>query len=66
MCLEFYHDPAKQAAFKKTKVELALTELELTNTDMLLIVEKEIRRGSCHSTNGYAKPNKKYLKDYNK
>ena len=55
MCLEIYElDPAKflsapglawQAAFKKTKVKLDV----LTDIDMLLMVEKGIRGGICHS-----------------
>ena len=55
MCLEIYElDPAKflsapglawQAALKKTKVKLDL----LTDIDMLLMVEKGIRGGICHS-----------------
>ena len=55
MCLEIYElDPAKflldpglawQAALKKTKVKLHL----LTNINMLLMVEKDIRGGIHHS-----------------
>ena len=33
---------------------------------MLLIVEKGIRRGICHSIYRYAKANNKYMKDYDK
>ena len=72
MCLEIYElDPAKflsapglawQAALKKTKVKLDL----LTDIDMLLMVEKGIRGGICHSIYRYAKANNKYLKDYDK
>ena len=61
MCLEVYElDPAIflsdpelawQAALKKTKVKLNL----LTDSHMLLIVEKGIRGGICHSTYEYAK-----------
>ena len=49
-------DPAKflsapelawQAALKETKIKLNL----LTDIDMLLMVEKGIRRGICHSIN---------------
>ena len=55
MCIEIYRlDPAKlfsasglawQAALKKTKVKLDL----LTDIDILLMVEKGIRGGICHS-----------------
>ena len=55
VCLEIYRlDPipflsapglALQAAVKKTKVKLNL----LTDTDMLLIIEKGIRVGICHT-----------------
>ena len=31
---------------------------------MLLMVEKGIRGGICHSIYRYAKANKKYMKDY--
>ena len=51
-----------QAALKKTKVKLDL----LTDIDMLLMVEKGIRGGICHSIYRYAKANNKYMKDYDK
>ena len=72
MFLKIYElDPAKflsapgltwHAAVKKTKVKLVL----LTDIDMLLMVEKGIRGGICHSIDQYAKANKKYMKDYYK
>ena len=72
MCLEIYElDPAKkfpasglawQGALKKAKVKLNL----LTDIDLLLIVEKCIRGGIRHSIYRYAKPNNKYMKDYDK
>ena len=59
MYLEIYElDPAKflsapglawHAALKKTKVKLEL----LTEIDMLLMVEKGIREGLCHSIKRY-------------
>ena len=51
-----------QACLKKTEVELKL----LTNVEMLLIVEKGIRRGICHAIHRYAKANNKYMKSYDK
>ena len=61
MCLEIYElEPAKflsapeltwQATLKKTKVKLEL----LPDIHMLLMVEKGIRGGICHSTYKYAK-----------
>ena len=33
---------------------------------MLLMVEKGIRGGICHSIHRYAKANNKYMKDYDK
>ena len=61
MCLEIYElEPAKflsapeltwQATLKKTKVKLEL----LPDIHMLLMVEKFIRGGICHSTYKYAK-----------
>ena len=44
---------------KKIKVKLDL----LTDIDMLLMVEKGIKRGICHSIYRYAKSNNKYMKD---
>ena len=72
MCLEVYEfDPAKfisapglawKAALKKTKVKLDL----LTDIDMLLMVEKGIKGGICHSIYRYVKGNNTYMKDYDK
>ena len=53
---------AWQAALKKTKVKLDL----LPDIDMLLMVEKGIRGGICHSIYRYAKTNNKYMKDHDK
>ena len=53
---------AQQANFKKTKVKLDL----LTDIDILLMVQKGIRGGICHSIYRYAKANNKYMKDYDK
>ena len=62
-CIEIYElDPAHflsapglawQACLKKTEVKLEL----LTNVDMLLMVEKGIRRGICHAIHRYEKAN---------
>ena len=70
MCLKTYNlNPAKflstpglawQAAFKKNKVKLDL----FIDTNMLSMVEKGIRGGTCHSIYRYAKANNKYMKDY--
>ena len=72
MCFEIYElDSARfltapglawQVALKKTKAKLDL----LIDIDMLLIVQKGIRRGICHSIYQYAKANNKYMKDYDK
>ena len=50
-----------EACLKKTGVRLKL----LTDIDMLLIVEKEIRDGICHAIHRYVKTNNKYMKNYN-
>ena len=72
MCFEIYEVGAAkflsapglawQEASKKTKVESDL----LTDIDMLLMLEKGIRKGICHSIYRYAKANNKYMKDYDK
>ena len=51
---------AWHAALKKTKVKLDL----LTDINVLLMVEKGIRGGICHSIFQYAKADDKYMKDY--
>ena len=53
---------AWQAALEKTKVKLDL----LIDTEMLLMIDKGIRGGICHSIYQNAKANNKYIKDYNK
>ena len=68
MCLEIYKlDSSKifsvavltwQAALKKTKVKLDL----LTDIHVLLMIEKVIRGGICHSIYRYTKANNKYMK----
>ena len=52
---------AWQACLKMTKVESEL----LTNTGMLLMVEKGTRGGICQAIHRYSKANK-YMKNYNK
>ena len=50
------------ASLKKTKVKLDL----LTDIDMLLIVEKDIRGEICRTIHHYGKANNKYMKNYDK
>ena len=47
--------------FKKTGIKLKL----LTDVNMLLMAEKGIRGGICHSIHRYAEENSKYMKNYN-
>ena len=63
MCLEIYGldlvyfvsapGLAWQACLKKTEVKLEL----ITHYDMLLMIEKRIRGGTCQATHKYAKAN---------
>ena len=72
MCIKVYGlDPAYflsalglawQACLKKTGVKLEL----LKDVDMLLMIEKGVRRGICHSVHRHAKANNKYMKSYDK
>ena len=69
MCLNIYKlDPiyfvsapelAWQAFLKRTGVKL-------TNYDLILMIEKEIRGAICQATHRYAKSNNKYPKNYAK
>ena len=71
-CIEIYKlDPAHflspprlawQTCLKKTKLNLEL----LTDIDILLMTEVEIRCGMCQSIYRYAKANNKYMKNYKK
>ena len=71
-CIKVYElDPAHflslpglawQACLKKTNIKLVL----LTDYDMLLMIEEEIRGGICHSIHRYVKANNKYMKNYDK
>ena len=72
MCMKVYElDPscflsapglAWQACLKETGVKLEL----ITDVDMLLMIEKGIRGGICHSVHRHAMPNNKYMKNYDK
>ena len=72
MCIKVYGlDPvyflsapglAWQASLNKTGVKLQL----ITDVDMLLMIEKEIRGGICHSIYRHAKANNSYMKIYDK
>ena len=53
---------AWDACLKMTGVNLEL----LSNIDMLLMIEKEIRGGISIISNRYGKANNKYMKDFNK
>ena len=59
---DFFPELAWKAALKKTRVKLDL----LTDINMLLMEEKCIRGGMCHSIYRYAKANNKCMKDSDK
>ena len=63
MCLEIFFNRwiSLASSFKKVKVKLEL----LTDIDVLLIVEKGIRGGICHSLHRSAKVNNNYMKNFN-
>ena len=71
-CIQIYEiDPAHlrsapglawQVCLKNTGVKLEL----LTDINMSLMIEKEIRRGIFHAILRYAKANNKYMKNYDK
>ena len=52
---------AWQACLKNARIKLKL----LTDINMLMMIEKEIRVGICHAIHKYAKGNNKYMKNYN-
>ena len=56
------HGLAWQACLKKTEVKLEL----LTDINMLLMVEKEIRGRICHAIHRNAKANNKFMKNFDK
>ena len=70
LCIETYKlDPAyflslpglaRQACLKGSKIKLEL----ISDIDIILFLEKGIRRGICHSVFTNAKANNKYMKDY--
>ena len=72
ICLDIYElDPvyfvsppglACQACLKKTEVKLEL----LTDYDMILMIEKDVRGGICQATHQHAKENNKHLKNFEK
>ena len=53
---------ARQACLKKTGIELELS----TDNNMVLMIEKVIRRGIIHAIHRYAEANNKYMKTYDK
>ena len=60
ICVFKYTNFVPSLALKEIKVKLDL----LTDIGMLLMVEKCIRGGICHSIYPYPKAGNKYMKDY--
>ena len=61
MCFETYElDPAKFLSAPGLAWQLVV----LTNIDMVIMVEKGIKRGICHSIYRYERANNEYVKDY--
>ena len=59
---ENFRNMCIKVCLKKTGVKLEL----ITDVDMLLMIEKGIRGGICHSVYRHAKANNKYMKIYDK
>ena len=55
-----------ESLLKNTTIELTDISSLLTDIDMLLLGEKEIRGRICHAIHLYATANNKYMKNYNK
>ena len=51
-----------ESSFKKTEVKVEF----LTDIDILLMVKKEISRGTSPTIHQYVKSSDKYVKDYDK
>ena len=71
MCLEIYElDPAKFLSAPALAWQTALKRIlklnPLTDINLLLMVEKGIRREIYHSIYRYTKANNKYMKDHDK
>ena len=66
ICINMYElDLAKFLAAPGLAWQIVKLDL-LTDINLLLMVEKGIRRGICRSIYQYAKANNKYMKDYDK
>ena len=50
----------REAVLKKTKVKLDF----LTDINLLLMAEKDVRGGICHTIHRYMKANNEYMKNY--
>ena len=65
MCLEIYELVPAKYLWAPGWAWQAKLDL-LTDIDMLIMAEKGITGGICHSTYRYAKANNKYMKEYDK
>ena len=67
LCLEIYElNPARFFYCTRISMVSSLKKTKVTEVDMLLRIEKDIKGGICHAIHLYVKPNNKFMKDLDK